>query len=171
MNAFEKLIQSVRADLEHAAIETAIPLDRRKGVWMLTITLDDGFTIEVEWNRYRGFGLSAGWELAFGVGVDEVHDDAEQVRTRILALAREPRATSADQPLPLGALRRALGWEQNDLATKIGMTKAHLAQLERPHGMSRMQIDTLSRVLTGLGGELEVRVRLPNERVRRLLID
>jgi plasmid maintenance system antidote protein VapI len=65
--------------------------------------------------------------------------------------------------LLLGELRKAAGKSQGELARKLDIRQPSLSKLEQ---QSDMQISTLQRIITALGGELEVFARFPKGAVK-----
>ena len=63
----------------------------------------------------------------------------------------------------LGEVRRMVGLTQEDLAKKLGIAQPTLSKLE---SQDDMQISTLRRLITGLGGSLELLVHLPSGDLR-----
>lgn len=66
----------------------------------------------------------------------------------------------------LGGLRRLLGLSQAALARRLGVSQPHVAQLEN---QADMQLGTLRRHVAALGGELELVVRFPDQRIEIVL--
>lgn len=68
----------------------------------------------------------------------------------------------------LGGLRRRLGLSQMVLAGRLGVSQPHIAQLE---SQADMHLGTLRRHIAALGGELELVVRFPDQRIEIVLPD
>jgi transcriptional regulator with XRE-family HTH domain len=66
------------------------------------------------------------------------------------------------------ALRQRLGWRQSDLAARCGVSQSAVSRLERGL-LAGTTVDGLERVVSGLGAELEVRIRWRGEELDRLL--
>lgn len=58
----------------------------------------------------------------------------------------------------LAELRQLTGKSQREVAEALGIRQPSLAKMEK---QSDIQVSTLSRLVKALGGELEIRVRLP----------
>lgn len=58
----------------------------------------------------------------------------------------------------LGALRRHAGLSQTTLASRLGVSQPHIAQIEQQHDML---LATLRRYVEALGGALRVVAELP----------
>ena len=63
----------------------------------------------------------------------------------------------------LSELRKLAGKSQREVAAALGMKQPSLSKLE---SQSDMQISTLKRIVTALGGELDVIARFPKGAVR-----
>ena len=63
----------------------------------------------------------------------------------------------------LSELRKLAGKSQRQLARDLGMKQPSLSKLEK---QTDMQISTLNRIVTALGGKLEVTALFPQGRVR-----
>jgi DNA-binding XRE family transcriptional regulator len=173
MNSFDifraaacRLVED-RDDLEVSIDEPKSP----DGIWFLTVTRDDGFVIEVEWHRHRGFGIAAGRELTFGSGVDEVYGSPESTIGRVIDLVETGDATTGGQPVDLARLRKLRGLLQKDVASQLGISKSGLAQMERAAALTSMQIETLRKLVASMGGELVLTAHFPEGDERRIAID
>jgi transcriptional regulator with XRE-family HTH domain len=81
-------------------------------------------------------------------------------RTRHRAAARTKELLGE---LPIAQLRQLAGKSQRELATILGIKQPSLSKLEK---QSDMQISTLEKIVTALGGELDVVARFPKGAVR-----
>jgi len=151
----------------HVSVEEPVSAT---GIYFLAIARD-GYVVEVEWQRHRGFGIAAGRELVFGSGVDEVYGSAESAFERVLGLLETSEATSSEAPVNLIDLRKLRGLLQKDVADSLGISKSGLAQMERPDALTAMQIDTLRKLVASLGGKLVLSARFPEGRERRIAVD
>jgi DNA-binding XRE family transcriptional regulator len=172
MNAFDQLVIRLRKRLGgskdvHVSVEEPIS---PAGIHFLTIARD-GYAIEVEWQRHRGFGIAAGRELMFGSGVDEVYGSAESAFERILGLLKTSEATSTEAAVNLIDLRKLRGLLQKDVADSLGISKSGLAQMERPDALTAMQIDTLRKLVASMGGQLVLSARFPEGHERKIAVD
>ena len=61
--------------------------------------------------------------------------------------------------LPLQQLRRALQLTQSELAQSLGVTQATISKMEK--SQENMMISTLQRIISAMGGELQLRARFP----------
>lgn len=173
MNAFEVLkgeaakLADLRDDFEVVVDEPKLP----QGKWLLSIHKNDGFSIEVEWSRHLGFGISAGYNLTFGSGVDEIFGSADIALKRIKALIERPEPTSTGASLSLSELRRVRGLMQVEVAERLGISKSGLAQMEVAAAVSSMQVETLRKLIASLGGELVLTARFPQGPERHIAVD
>lgn len=76
------------------------------------------------------------------------------------ALERDLRRhREAPTPAPrsgwIRAVRDALGMSTNDLARRVGLSKARISQIERAERERSLTLDTLERVATALGCRVE----------------
>jgi transcriptional regulator with XRE-family HTH domain len=66
------------------------------------------------------------------------------------------------------ALRHRLGWRQEDLGRRCGISQSTVSRVERGV-VVRVPIGSLDKVVVALGGELDMRVRWRGEELDRLL--
>jgi DNA-binding XRE family transcriptional regulator len=173
VSAFDQFSSAVRERFgarEGWQIIVEPPL-RPEGAHNLTLVRDDGYLIEIEWQRNRGFGIAAGKDMVFGSGVDEIYGAPATALERIKWLVESGEATSSDAALELTELRKLRGLLQKDVAERLGITKSGLAQMERPASLTSMQIDTLQRLVAGMGGELVLTARFPDGAERQIAVD
>ena len=62
-------------------------------------------------------------------------------------------------------LRKDLGLTQNDLAIKQGVKQVNISNLEK---RDDMHLSTLKKYVEALGCELEINIKLPNDRIARI---
>jgi transcriptional regulator with XRE-family HTH domain len=65
--------------------------------------------------------------------------------------------------LLLGEIRKLAGKSQREVAEALGIKQPSLSKLEK---QSDMQVSTLRRIVSALGGELEVFAKFPAGRVK-----
>ena len=80
----------------------------------------------------------------------------------------EPTTVAA--AVDLAGLRKLRGILQKDVAERLRITKSGLAQLESG-SLESMQIATLNKVVSSLGGELVLTARFPEGHERQISID
>jgi transcriptional regulator with XRE-family HTH domain len=68
--------------------------------------------------------------------------------------------------LALRKLREKLNLTQGEMATRIGVKQPAISKLE--NGDRRLTLEALSEIITALGGEWEITVKLPDSEVMRL---
>ncbi|WP_412030488.1 helix-turn-helix domain-containing protein [Deinococcus yunweiensis] len=97
----------------------------------------------------------------------------QQVREEALASGQVTEAGVAQQKLEavarlrahrLTELRRAVGLNQEALARKLGISQSRISRIERGD-LDHTEIATLRAFTQALGGELEITVKLGDERL------
>ncbi len=68
--------------------------------------------------------------------------------------------------LALRKLREKLNLTQGEMARRIGVKQPAISKLET--GDRRLTLEALSEIITALGGEREITVKLPDSEVMRL---
>jgi transcriptional regulator with XRE-family HTH domain len=68
--------------------------------------------------------------------------------------------------LALRKLREKLNLTQGEMARRIGVKQPAISKLE--NGDQRLTLEALSEIITALGGEWEITVKLPDSKVMRL---
>lgn len=91
---------------------------------------------------------------------DELVQRSTTKRTRDRAAARTKELLAE---LVMSELREMTGKSQTELATILGMKQPSLSKLEK---QSDMQISTLKKIVTALGGELEVLAKFPQGAIK-----
>jgi transcriptional regulator with XRE-family HTH domain len=69
--------------------------------------------------------------------------------------------------LALRTLRKKLNLTQGEMAERLGVKQPSISKLE--HGDRRLTLETLSDIITALGGEWEINVKLPGTKAMRLI--
>ena len=80
------------------------------------------------------------------------------VRSQADAEAKEIMAE-----MVVAEIRKFMGFTQEELAEKLGVSQPSLSKLEN---QDDMQLSTLCRLIEALGGELEIIARLPEGDIR-----
>jgi len=92
--------------------------------------------------------------------------------SRTMSKASQRRAAERTKALLrdmlLGELRKATGYSQKKLATKLKMKQPSLSKLENARDM---QVTTLQKIVGALGGELEIVCKFPKGDVRLVQFD
>lgn len=172
MNALEIVVTELRKLAKEPSIEIivdepAVP----DGRWFISVVAADGYSVEVEWRRHIGFGVSGGYELGFGTGVDELFATPDATVDRIRNLIEQRTSTSASASVGLAELRRLRGEMQKDVASRLNISKSGLAQIEKASALGAMQIATLKKVIGSLGGELVLTAQFPDGSERTIAVD
>src|SRR3954468_24858272 len=91
---------------------------------------------------------------------------------RTMGKASQKRAAQLTKALLremlLSELRKATGYSQKSLATKLKMKQPSLSKLEHA---ADMQVTTLQKIVGALGGELEIVCKFPKGVVRLVQFD
>lgn len=132
------------------------------GSWWLDLTLD-GYELTIEWRPGKGFGLSTPAEGDFGLGPDEVYRDVASAFDRAKALLLSQTATIPPAHLTLPQLREDCKLSQVELAQRLQINQGAVSRLERRRDM---RIQTLRRLVSAMGGELELLARFPDHTVQ-----
>jgi len=119
-------------------------------------------TAVVEWKPGKGFGLSSPPGPGLGVGPDEIYSDVAGLMARLVDVLREQKSTLAKKELSLRRLREIRHMTQEHLADILDVKQATVSKLER---RAEIYVSTLSRVISALGGKLEIVARFPDESV------
>jgi len=94
------------------------------------------------------------------------HRRYQELRSRMTPQQQAKAALRAKEMMAdmlLTEIRREAGLTQADLAQAMGIKQPSLSKLE---GQNDMQVSTLRRLVTALGGELEIVAHLPQGDVR-----
>src|SRR5688572_14587355 len=129
MNPVEQLARDIRESLPEARLQLD-PAQKPNGTWFLDVSLDD-YSLTVEWQRHRGFGLTANADSGFGEGVDETYRDLNSARERALTLLAGKLTTQATTSLTLDELRQSRRVTQEELAGRLAVRQGSIAKLEK----------------------------------------
>jgi hypothetical protein len=99
-------------------------------------------------------------ETSMAKSFDAVVKRTTNKRTRDRAVARTKELLAE---LPIAQLRQLAGKSQRQLATILGIKQPSLSKLEK---QSDMLISTLQKIVTALGGELDVVARFPKGAIK-----
>jgi len=91
---------------------------------------------------------------------NELVKRATTKKTRQRAAARTKELLGE---LMLSEIRKLAGKSQREVAEELGIKQPSLSKLEK---QSDMQLSTLRRIVSALGGELEVVAKFPNGRIK-----
>ena len=130
----------------------------KKGDWWIDVGHARGhFT--VHWLPGSGFALHEGSEeAAFGELPQESYADTAMLLRRVAQLVDESRVGIAG----LRELRELLDLSQAELASRLGVQQAAVSKVERRQDL---HLDTLSAIITALGGTLEMKAKFPGGEV------
>lgn len=172
MNNFQRLV----AELEKFAaansgmeLEISPPL-HPDGIWEVSLDAANGYAVVAQWKQHRGFGLVAGLEFEPFGGVHEIYATWEGTADRMISLWNAREATNDSLPVPIAELRKLRGLLQKDVAAQMGITKGGLSQIEASVDEGKVQVDTLSKLLSAMGGRLIVTATFPDGTERKLAV-
>lgn len=155
-------IETLKRDIERAlsGVETKLRKPRKdSGNWWLDAR-HNGHVVTVEWSPRRGFGVSTDdLEDGYGEGPDEVISDRNAAAARVVELLVKGTRSVPPHDVLLRELRAALGFTQEQLASRLGVQQAAVSRLERRPDIT---LGSLRRYVEALGGELEINVRTPD---------
>jgi DNA-binding XRE family transcriptional regulator len=165
-NAIQTLQQQLATDCAGARISLDRP-KRASGVWFLEISHNDHH-VNVQWRADHGFGVSSSAEAHYGDGPDEIYEDREAVRHRVLSLLLSQGETSPPPSVRLAELRRERGLTQVELAASLGIQQGAVSRLET---RGDNKISTLREYCKSLGGELQVLAKFPDGSAAPIQLD
>jgi DNA-binding XRE family transcriptional regulator len=165
MNSIEVLKREIERALP--GVETKLRKPRKDGgSWWLDAK-HGGHVVVVEWSPRRGFGISTDDpDDGYGEGPDEVLVGRDAAAERVVELLVRGTRSVPPSAVLLRELRAALGFTQEQLATRLGVQQAAVSRLERRPDIT---LRSLRRYVEALGGELEINVRTPDGEQLKLL--
>jgi DNA-binding XRE family transcriptional regulator len=160
-NPLESIASRIRRRVPRATFRLDLA-DTPRGSSFLDVRLGKRVAV-VEWKPAKGFGLSSPPGSGYGSGPDEIYGSARELVKRLVDVLREERNTLAVRDLPLRRLRETRRMTQEQLADRLEVKQATVSKLER---RADIYVSTLSRVISALGGKLEMVARFPDESVK-----
>jgi transcriptional regulator with XRE-family HTH domain len=158
MNKIEQLRNEFLRLFPRAEFHITAPL-RAADQWTLDIN-QEGRHLVVDWTPPDHFGISAvSNESLYGEGPDEVFSSIDAVRTRLHAFLTTEQRPSPPLPALLARLRHERGFSQSQLARTLSVTQATISGIER---RKDIQLSTLRRIITALGGSLRITALFSN---------
>ncbi|HVG08340.1 MAG TPA: XRE family transcriptional regulator [Thermoanaerobaculia bacterium] len=161
MNPIELLQEKLTAQFPRLKATLDRP-GRPQGDWFLDAELG-GKNLVAVWNPERGFALSSRAEVEYGEAPDEQYPDADSAFLRASELLATEAQTVPPEQAVLKTLRESRKLSQEELAKRLHVTQATVSKMER---RPDMYLSTLRSAIAAMGGELEVRVRFPDEEFR-----
>ena len=161
MSKNENPIQTLGKQLAKDCPDATLSMDeptQASGVWFLDI-LRDGHSVNVQWQAKQGFGVSSSPDAHYGEGADEVYEDSEAVRHRVLSLLLSRGETSPPAAVRLAELRRELGLSQIELAERLSVQQGAVSRMER---RGDIKVSSLREYCQSLGGTLKLMAQFPN---------
>ena len=147
MNTPELLREKVSRLIPGATISIDPPSAPSENTWIDIATNDQSLT--VEYRPLLGFGLYSSEDGAFGVGPDEVYRDIDPLLKRINIILIDHKVD-----IMLKEVRELLGKTQCDVSLLSGQKQPSISKLEN---RTDMQISSIERFVTSLGGTLEIK--------------
>jgi len=130
----------------------------KTGDWWMDVGHSRG-SFAVHWIPDSGFGLlAASEEASFGELPPERYADTAMLLRRVEQLIDEGEVGVVG----LRDLREVQGLSQAELAARLGIQQAAVSKVERRQDL---HLDTLSAIVTALGGTLEMKVKFPDGEV------
>lgn len=172
MNNFDRLVaelERVAAEDSEATLEISAPL-RPDGIWEASLDAPNGYAVVAEWKQHRGFGVVAALEFEPFGGVHEIYATWEATAARMAALWSAREETVSTAPVPIAELRKLRGHLQKDVAAQMGITKGGLAQIEAGANEGKVQVETLARLLSAMGGRLVISATFPDGTERKVAV-
>lgn len=128
------------------------------GDWWMDVGHARG-SFTVRWEPKAGFGLHpASDEAALGELPPERYADTAMLLRRVEQLLDD----GAVGVVGLRDLREVRGLSQAELAARLGIQQAAVSKVERRQDL---HLDTLTAIVTALGGTLEMKVKFPGGEV------
>jgi len=161
MSKNENPIQTVGKRIAKDCPSASVSVDKPKkasGIWFLDI-VRDGHSVNVQWQAKQGFGVSSSPDAQYGEGADEIYNDIEAVRHRVLSLLLSRGETSPPAAVRLAELRRELGLSQIELAQRLSVQQGAVSRMER---RGDIKVSSLREYCQSLGGKLRLMAQFPN---------
>lgn len=165
MNEFTKLQSALKEAGIPFELEVGSPA-LEAGPDYLVVRKAPDYLIDVEWRARGGFGISASRRSDPPSGFDqpdEMYRNAAAAALRIVELWVAEGRTDASRKLAIAELRLLSGMTQKSLAEALGVDVSVVTKRESAEPSS-MRLDTLKNLAEALGGELEVAVRIGDQR-------
>lgn len=172
MNKFELLVDKLKQRFcTDAEVVTRFgrPLEA-DGFWTFSLVFSDDYLVSLAWNRHRGFQLTTGYDILYGVAYDEIFGSDDAVLNRVVSLVATRASTNFAEPIGLSELRKLMGTKQSDLASRLQMTKGGLSQLESEVDLLSMKVSTIKKLLDSMGAELVLTAQFPDGEKRILSV-
>lgn len=170
MSKNENPIQTLCKRLTKNCFDASVSLDkprRASGIWFLDI-VRDGHSVNVQWQAKRGFGVSSSPDNHYGEGPDEVYEDSEAVRHRVLSLLLSKGETSPPAAVRLAELRRELGLSQIEMAERLSVQQGAVSRMER---RGDIKVSSLREYCQSLGGRLRLMAQFPNGSAKMIQLE
>ena len=151
MNNAELLLSYIRH--QHPKANATLTAPRhRDGMWSIDVDHADKH-FAIEWSEDIGFGLSDVSSDTFGERPDEILNSLDAAKARVTQLLTTSEQISPPTQVLLARLRERKGVTQHELARRLGVRQATVSGIEH---RSDIQLSTLRRMVTALGGYVEI---------------
>jgi DNA-binding XRE family transcriptional regulator len=163
-------IESLERSLRNRFPTARISLDRPRratGVWFLDLVSGE-YSVNVQWQAGKGFGVTASSAHAYGERADEAYLEEEAAYGRIVSLMLSQTETSPPPAVSLRELRKERGLSQAELAAILNKQQGEISKIER---RSDLHVSTLADYAKSLDGEMQILIRFRNGTVRRVEIE
>ena len=165
-NAIVALGKQLKKDCPEASISVDRPR-KVSGEWFLDVCRD-GHHVNVQWKSGKGFGVSSSADAQYGEGPDEIYDDVDAVRYRVLSLLLSRGETSPPPSVRLAELRRETGLSQIELAERLSVQQGAVSRMER---RGDLKISSLREYCESLGCNLKLLAMFPNGSAKVIHLD
>jgi hypothetical protein len=164
MNDVERLHEMLVGRFPDLQIDLDPP-DVATGPWFVNVFRPGNSPLVVEWRSARGFGVTTPGPDDYGAGVSEAFTNAEATFARVVQLVLSGGPATVPLGVRLMEIRQSRGVTQAGLAATLGTSQVNVSKAER---RADMQVSTLDRHVTALGGRLVLRAEFPDGRVEDL---
>jgi DNA-binding transcriptional regulator YiaG len=154
-NAVEAFIQAVRERFS----EVRISLEEggvKAGNWWIDFLLAQE-SVTIEWRPDKGFGIYDNEGPGYGDRPREVFRDS------VLAARRVVQKLETRHRVGLRELREIYSVSQAELASRLGIKQAAVSKFEsRSNNINGFKLETLLKLVSSLGGSLEIHAHFPD---------
>ena len=113
----------------------------------------------MEWRPKGGFGLSFGDDVGYGEGPTEIFQTPKRAADRVAQLLGAEQAGALSG---LKALRELYGKTQEEVAAELHIQQEAVSRFE---GRPDAKIETISRYVHALGGQLKLQAVFPDGKI------
>ena len=161
MNSLEILAKQIQLEIPRAEVVLDRPASG-SGIWHLDVNAGDRAVVVI-WKPKKYFGVSTPSSIAYGEMSHESYKDRLSTIQRVVQLLKSGQKTTGTRTVALKKVRQARKVSQQELAQSLQMKQGSISKFENRQDF---QLSTLRKVMTELGGKLEIYVRFPDESFR-----